>query len=558
MDNDSGDPPGGVEPSPKATLVAAADLHSVPGFRSGAAAGTGSGAVFAHDRPFYKSLQWSADGTTVIASTSSNAVLSYVLPENLLEPPCDENTPDAIHDATSTAAPRKTLSHHTIVAQGRLGLPEPALSLAPAPYFNLREPWSQSALTGCRDLPIHLYPLFPAIDDAGETDTDKPRPPPLASYPLIKYQTEAYLAPTALLWSAPGNHFVAGAKNLLALFDVSRTCNEPPVLLVPTIPSTRHIRKGNGVGMRGTVSALAAQKTNAGDESTGWGGQGLVAAGTWNRWVGLYDLGRAGGDCVATWSVAGADGRDNGSLDYSGGGILQTIWSPCGRYLVVNERRAQRLLVYDVRGTGALLCCLTGRPADTNQRLSCDVYQSSDSNSGFEVWAGTQDGLGVVWEDVGAREGAVEPSWHWRAHESAMGSIAMHSSGSVLATCSGSWTVWACDDESGHSDSDNSSSSSDCTTDDNDEENGNDDNDETNDDDDDDDSNASDDSTESDDTKNGPGDADNNNGEMRESSDSSGSSSSSEGSASTNTTKLDGFTALRTSADVSLKIWSLV
>lgn len=417
----------------------------------------------------------SADGTTVITSTSDNSIISYVLPGDLLDPRQDgqpesdpqtasasdaesESGSDSDSDSesgsesgsgssssgssSSSSSSSSSPSHHRhrrLVPQGRLSLPEPAHALASAPYYSLALPWSQSVLVSCRDLPIQLHPLFP---EDGDSSCRRDRPCPLASYPLIKTETEAYLAPNALLWPSPGTHFVAGTTNLLALFDVSRTANHPPLLRVPTIASTRHLRKGNGVGMRGTIAALS------GSIGPGPGpGPGLVAAGTWTRWVGLYDLARAGGDCVATWSVAGA-----GADAIDGGGILQTLWSPCGRYLVVNERRSQGLLVYDVRGSGELLCRLTGRPAETNQRLSCDVYMSASAPSeesvstgngsgGFEVWAGTQDGKTVVWEGVGCCDGNVEPSWSWASHASAVGSTAMHASGSVIATCSGSWTL---------------------------------------------------------------------------------------------------------------------
>jgi hypothetical protein len=186
--------------------------------------------------------------------------------------------------------------------------------------------------------------------------------------------------------------------------------------------------------MRGTVSALCVRR---GEGSVA----GLIAAGTWTRWVGLYDLLRAG-QCVATWGVKGAAaGDERGGGGIGGSGILQTLWSPCGRYLVVNERKSRGLLVYDVRVTGRLLACLVGRDGDTNQRLSCDVYPGAEGVGGFEVWAGTKNGSVMVWEGVGSREGYVERSWDWEGHESAVGSTAMHSCGSVVATCSGAWRV---------------------------------------------------------------------------------------------------------------------
>jgi len=349
-----------------------------------------------------------------------------VLPENLLE---------THQEATS------------LKAHGAVLLPETTSAIAPCPYFALENPATQAILTASKDHPIQLhyaFPQSPTEDDDGNTVLHQP--PPLAAFRLIKKETEAYLPIASIIWPAPGTHFIAGTANRIAIFDVSRSdaINPEPLFSIATIPSTRHISKGNGVGMRGTVSALASQVRESGDA-------GLVAAGTWSRCLGLYDLQRAG-SCVATWGIAGA--ADEAKV--GGKGVIQTIWSPCGRYLVVNERKSSGLLVYDLRGTNQLLAHLTGRNGDTNQRLSCDVFPGTNAAGGFEVWAGTKDGSVVVWEGVGNHDGPVVPSWDWKAHESAVGGAAMHMSGSVVATCSGAWEIL----EEGHSsDSDDSDDS---------------------------------------------------------------------------------------------------
>lgn len=274
-----------------------------------------------------------------------------------------------------------------------------------------------------------------------------------------------------------------GTRDLIAQFDVTRN-GDGPSSQTPTIPSRRHIRKGNGVGMRGTVSALTAQTTADGAPT------GLLAAGTWTRWVGLYDMARSG-ECTATWSIAeaaasvvhntdpapppplpplpppppaGADqqrrrcpakgtsptGTTHAVKGIGGAGIMQTAWSPCGRYLLLNERQSTGLLVYDVRGTNKVLGVLAGRDARTQQRLRCDVFPGlAGGGGGFEVWAGARDGTVQVWEGVGRREGCQWPSWAFSVADGAggsaapgVGSVALHHSGSVVATCAGSL---ACD-----------------------------------------------------------------------------------------------------------------
>ncbi|TDZ39494.1 Guanine nucleotide-binding protein negative regulator 1 [Colletotrichum trifolii] len=338
------------------------------------------------ERPssFFRGVQWTADGTTLVASTSDNRLATYVLPEDLLGP---------------TGRPR------SLVCQGDVQLPEPFYSAAVAPYYSLAEPQSQLALLSCKDHPIHLYPLFPASGS----------PTPLCSYKLIRRETEEYICAESMLWSWPGTHFLVGSVNRLDYFDVSRTGSDGPITTIPTIPSKRHLLKGGGVGMKGMVSTLSSQRP---DES----GAAIVAAGTWSRWMGLYDVTRTNKP-VANWNIQGVAeaffGRDVG-----GNGIIQTIWSPCGRYLAINERQADGILVYDVRGTGQPLNLLVGRTAATQQRLACDVYPGGQG--GFELWAGTQTGDVLVYEGVGGENGAVEKSWSWTAHQSPVGSTGVH------------------------------------------------------------------------------------------------------------------------------------
>lgn len=350
---------------------------------------------------FFSSAQWSADGTTILVGSSDYAVTAYVLPDDLLSP--------------NEAGVRQ------LAPQSATRLPEPTQVIASSPFYSLNDPETQVFLVGCRDHPVQLYHAFANQD----------QPTPLGSYKLIRQETEAYITPSSLIWPWPGTHFICGSSNRLDYFDVTRAGGDGPVTTVPTIPSRRYIAKGNGVGMKGTVSALAASPPNA---SAGT----VVAAGTWTRWIGLYDFMRTD-TAVANWSIAKADQLDY-NIDLGGQGIVQTIWSPCGRYLVLNERNSSGLLVYDIRGAGKLLSVLNGRTANSQQKLTCDVFQGgNDDTSGFEVWAGSQDGSLLVWDDVGFANGIVEPARKWEAHASPVGSTIIHSSGTVAATCSGGW-----------------------------------------------------------------------------------------------------------------------
>lgn len=418
----------------------------------------------------YKGAQWTPDGTTIIASTYHNQICSFVLPSDLLEP----------REHPLVLGPQKTLD-----------LPETTNVFAPAPYFALESPETHHVLVACRDHPIQIFrALPPTLNPAGDHQDASQHQPgetsSLFSYRLISPQTEAYLPVHSLAWPSPyaaatSSSFFVGSNNLIAQFNLHRI-GDGPQQVVHTIPSKRHISKGNGVGMRGMVSALSMQN----DEN--YVPTGLLAAGTWTRWVGLYDFAR-GGERVATWSVAEAaasavvqgDHPPPGSPQQQrpavrggigGAGITQTAWSPDGRYLLVNERQSTGVLIYDVRVTNKVLGFLAGRDALTHQKLDLSVYPDSEGTGGFEVWAGTTDGTVKVWQGVGNDEGCIWPSWDFstvgdpdgeeRLPRSPVGSVALHKYGSVVATCTGGWRVTdkGSDDDDGMSSSADSSSSS--------------------------------------------------------------------------------------------------
>jgi telomerase Cajal body protein 1 len=194
--------------------------------------------------------------------------------------------------------------------------------------------------------------------------------------------------------------------------------------------------KGGGVGMRGIVSCLSLQPLDASL------GNSLLAAATWTRWVGLYDACGLGGT-VANWSIASAADLD---AKISGAGVSQTLWSPCGRYLFVVERKSCGVLIYDIRVTGRLVGWLDGRAAETNQRLGVGAFGKvggeGNELADTEIWAGGVDGVVRVWKwsgrsDESDGEAGLMPKKEWQAHDNAVSSVAVHPSGTVVATSSG-------------------------------------------------------------------------------------------------------------------------
>ena len=214
--------------------------------------------------------------------------------------------------------------------------------------------------------------------------------------------------------------------------------------------------------MRGIVSCLSLQPQQSLSDSS------LLAAGTWTRWIGLYDAGGLGGT-VANWSIASAA---DFTATISGAGVSQTLWSSCGRYLFVVERKSRGVLIYDIRVTGRLVGWLEGRAAETNQRLGVDVFGiSGDDSEGAnetEIWAGGVDGVVRVWKWKGVSEGDVEaglmPKREWQVHESAVSDVAVHPSRTVVATSSGQRQEVGDFEEENDSDSDNASETSEASS----------------------------------------------------------------------------------------------
>lgn len=179
----------------------------------------------------------------------------------------------------------------------------------------------------------------------------------------------------------------------MSTFDINRN-GQGPLTRAPTTPSRRNRGGITGeVGMKGIVSALAISC------------EGLLAAGTFSRWIGLYD-GHGRGGTVGVFHVEGGKDRE---FD-TGNGTTQVIWSSCGRYLCVVERESNGIGVWDVRGTGRRLSWLRGRMAQTKQRLGVDIL-------GSEIWAGGTDGMVKFWERLGMAEGDLPPAGQFHAHE---------------------------------------------------------------------------------------------------------------------------------------------
>ncbi|KAL4923940.1 uncharacterized protein BDV17DRAFT_225330 [Aspergillus undulatus] len=337
---------------------------------------------------YFKGAEWSPDGTTILTDSSDHHIRTYIVPPDLLE---EQQSPHR-------------LSPYSVLPSG-----EPTYASAFYPFFSLQEPSSTLFLSSVRDHPIRLSSALV--------------PESVATYSLVNPTTEAFITPHCIIYppTLAGTHFITGSDSLICLFDVSRSGKEGPVSWMPTIPSKRKQSVGGGVGMKGIVSALALSPNR----------DGILAAGTFSRNVGLYDS-NGSGQSLGTFNVS----KTEADRHIGGCGITQLLWSSCGRYLYIAERKSDGVLVYDIRVTGQLLGWLQGRKALTNQRMKIDLLQT-EQNGAHEIWAGGTDGTMRLWQSPTHTAGAQDPTWQWKVHDDSLSSTVMHPMGEVVATTSG-------------------------------------------------------------------------------------------------------------------------
>lgn len=266
---------------------------------------------------------------------------------------------------------------------------EPTYASAFYPLYSLQEPSSALFLSSTRDHPIRLASAL--------------TPTSLATYSLVNPTTEAFITPHCIIYppTLGGTQFLTGSDSLVCLFDVSRPGNEGPISWMPTIPSKRKQSVGGGVGMKGIVSAMALCPT----------GDGILAAGTFSRSIGLYDS-NGTGQSLGTFNIS----KTEADRHIGGCGVTQLLWSPCGRYLYIAERKSDGVLIYDIRVTGQLLGWLQGRNASTNQRMKIDLV-STGQGTEHGIWAGGRDGTMRLWQDPTHSGGPQDPTWQWKVHD---------------------------------------------------------------------------------------------------------------------------------------------
>ncbi|SMY27673.1 unnamed protein product [Zymoseptoria tritici ST99CH_1A5] len=321
--------------------------------------------------------QFTPDGTAIIAQHNDHHLKTFVLPTDLLE---EEQQP---HQLTAYATHKSATEIQ---------------DFAIFPGFDLSDISTTYALCGDNDQPISLRNVCDWTYSQ-------------AKYPLVNDRTEAHYSPRTLHFINSGSHFLVGTHNSLAVFDVTRY-NAGPVSLLQLKP-----RKGTYNGMPLTRKAYVSALATSVD--------GVLALGTTEREIALYDHSGMG-ERTATFNMD----------PYRGTGVSFLKWSPCGKYLLVAERRSDEIHVFDIRGTRRQLSTLVGRAGNTNQRLGLDIVHTRGES--YELWAGGMDGVVRMWHNPGSKEGECPPSEDLKAHQAPVTSTIWHPFTSILATSAGS------------------------------------------------------------------------------------------------------------------------
>lgn len=331
-----------------------------------------------------------------------------------------------------------TESPRSLAPYARFRSSDPIWAFAVNPYFALHDAQTTQVLVSQGYQYISLYnalwdvsnrsPTFEGIDPEPVDISTK-----LASYKLIDHRTEEVMAPSSLIYTTDGTHFVCGTRNQISIFDLEYT--DDPVLNLRTIPSARNKLKDGGRGYKGIVSSLSIAPST-----------GILAAGTRSRMVALYNA-EGSGEQITHFPLPGMVNRNKIHNEYLdgviGNGVSQLKWSPCGRYLYVAERGSDALLVYDSRNFSFNLGYCVGRNAITKQKLGFDIWAGTGYH---EVWAGGVDGNVRVWRDPYLKEGAVEADDLIEVGNAPVSNTLVHPCGS-LAIASSAYRKTVGDDE---------------------------------------------------------------------------------------------------------------
>ncbi|SAL95021.1 hypothetical protein [Absidia glauca] len=187
---------------------------------------------------FFKSCQWSPDGTCLLTNSEDRIIRVFDIPSSIYDPSC---------------TPSLDLVPSLCIQEG-----ESICDLAWFPSMNSQDPSTCCFLSSVRDHPVRLW----------DATTGKVR----ASYCVVNHR-EQFIGPNVLKFNLDGTKIYCGYENMIEIFHVHAPGNNTSTK-ISTTPN-RKSRKGQ----KGIVSCLDFNP----DQS------GMYAAGSYSNSIGIYD-----------------------------------------------------------------------------------------------------------------------------------------------------------------------------------------------------------------------------------------------------------------------------
>ena len=315
---------------------------------------------------FTKGIHWSPDGTCLLSCGDDNALRVFELPAEA------QKAAWLTEPLTNSPSIEAALTAH----EG-----ETVYSYGWYPRMDSSQPDSCVFASSCRDHPVHLWDAF-----TGELRS---------TYRAYNHVDEIFAA-YSLGFDPAGDRLYAGYKAELRCFEISRPGRN--------YTQVKLGNKKNG-GQRGMVSCMAFNPDFS----------GLLATGSYDNSICLLSTHDRKAEVLSVFEGHSA-------------GVAQLQFSADGRYLYSAARKDDKILCWDIRGSGQLLCTME-RPGNSNQHIQFDLERST----GRVISAGL-DGKVRAFESASAGGAALG---EFTAHEDVCNGLSIHPWLPLLATSSG-------------------------------------------------------------------------------------------------------------------------
>jgi len=331
------------------------------------------------EEAFVKEVQWSPDGSTVMAVSCGDCMSFFTADPALVkkhqyyESSFAEN--DVLQTATSSSR-NKTQDTYTYTGfdgcggNSALHMGSTVVDSCWYPFMNSADPASSCFLTACRDKPIHLWNYDPSRDSNSNSkgdsgDTDRRIPTSRCSYRCYNQYDEVETV-QAISFNATGDRIYACTKNMIRIFDVNTPGRE--CLEIPTV----RFKRDPMAAFKGLISSI-----EFGPDPS----MKVYSCATYSNSVAVYVEGTKESVLMLTEVPTGC-------------GITCQRWNPNGNHLWVGGRHSSDIICYDLRSTRGELGRVSRR-LETNQKLTFDL-----DPWGKHLITGSQDGEVLVYDTM--------------------------------------------------------------------------------------------------------------------------------------------------------------